>query len=119
MKPLTEKFRRQRKLLLVLPLITLPFITLAFWALGGGGQGAEEKQQEIVKQGFNTRLPKASLQAGSMDKMSLYNLAEKDSEALREARAQDPYADYTDTAIKEQETVNRLPEDKFYNPSHR
>lgn len=31
-----EKFKRQRRFMLVLPLLTLPFVTLAFWALGGG-----------------------------------------------------------------------------------
>lgn len=117
MKPLTEKFRRQRKLLLVLPLLTLPFITLAFWALGGG-QGSEEKQPRVVKQGLNTDLPDAALRAELMDKMSLYNIAEKDSQALREARRRDPYADYGDTLIKGQKTPDNLSQDIFYTPSY-
>lgn len=115
MKPLTEKFRRQRKFLLVLPLLTLPFVTLTFWSLGGG-QGTEEKQPAAQNQGFNTRLPKASLRDGKMDKMSLYNMAEKDSQALREARMQDPYADYMDTLIKGQGSDTHLPKDNFYTP---
>lgn len=112
MKSLTEKFKRQRKFLMVLPLITLPFVTLAFWSLGGG-QGNGREKAKVARQGFNTSLPDASLQAGSMDKMSLYNLAEKDSQALREARMQDPYAGYTDTVANGQGNDTIISEDNF------
>src|SRR5690625_2985885 len=117
MKPLTEKFKRQRKFLLVLPLLALPFVTLTFWALRGG-QGTKEKQSAAPNQGFNTRLPTASVQAGKMDKMSLYNLAERDSQALREARAQDPYAGYMDTPVNREVTGVAFSEKGRYTPSY-
>src|SRR5699024_3348448 len=90
---------------------------LAFWALGGG-QGTEKQQPAVASRGFNTRLPKASLQQEKMDKMSLYNLAEKDAKALKEARMQDPYADDRDTLVKGQKTDNGLSKDNFYAPSY-
>jgi conjugative transposon TraM protein len=96
MKSYSEKFKKQRKFLLVLPLLALPFITMAFWALGGGHkvQPLPQKEQQA---GFNTELPEAKLPTGNLDKMSLYRIAEQDSQALREARMQDPYARYDDT----------------------
>jgi hypothetical protein len=36
METLTLKMQRQRKLLLVLPVLMIPFLTLLFWSLGGG-----------------------------------------------------------------------------------
>ena len=93
MKAYSEKFKKQRKFLLVLPLLVLPFITMVFWALGGG-QGIQKSPEKKQQNGFNTQLPEAKMPAGSLDKMSLYHIAEQDSLALKEARAQDPYADY-------------------------
>ncbi len=90
MKTHSEKFLRKRKFLLVLPILTLPFVTLAFWALGGGsGVEAQTAQQQ---QGLNKELPGAQNATGSFDKMSLYDLAAKDSAALAEQRRNDPYA---------------------------
>lgn len=95
MKAYSEKFKKQRKFLLVLPLLVLPFITMVFWALGGG-QGIQNSPEKKQQKGFNTQLPEAKLPAGNLDKMSLYHIAEQDSLALKEARAQDPYAGYRD-----------------------
>lgn len=50
--------------------------------------------------------------------MSLYNLAEKDAKALKEARMQDPYAGDSDTLVKGQETDDGFSKDNFYTPSH-
>lgn len=93
MKPYSERFKKQRRFLLVLPLLVLPFITMVFWAMGGG-QGAQAVPEKEQQKGFNMNLPQAKLPAGNLDKMSLYHIAEQDSQALQEARAQDPYADY-------------------------
>ena len=32
----SAKFLRQRKMMLVLPVLIIPFVTMGFWALGGG-----------------------------------------------------------------------------------
>ena len=96
MKANSKKFKKQRKFLMIAPLLVLPFITMIFWALGGG-QGTQAIPATKAQAGFNTQLPQAKLPAGNLDKMSLYHIAEQDSQALREARAQDPYAEYGDT----------------------
>lgn len=96
MKAYSEKFKKQRKFLVVAPLLVLPFITMIFWALGGG-QGTQTLPDKEQQKGFNMKLPQAKLPAGNLDKMSLYHIAEQDSKALREARAQDPYANYENT----------------------
>lgn len=68
---------KQRKFLLVLPLLVIPFITMAFWALGGGKSG----QQEIVhNSGLDTDLPEAQFkQKDRSDKMEIYQTAQRDS----------------------------------------
>ena len=40
----SEKFLRQRKMMVVLPLLVLPFITMAFWVLGGGQENTDKNQ---------------------------------------------------------------------------
>lgn len=96
MKQRSEKFLKRRKFLLALPLLMLPFVTLAFWALGGGN-GKAQAQEASKKEGLNVNLPGAQLSDESLDKMSLYNKARQDSEALRQQRSMDPYAHLEDT----------------------
>ena len=57
-QPLTPKMLRQRKFLLVAPLLILPFLTLFFWALGGGKVNATDPGNNAAK-GFNMNLPGA------------------------------------------------------------
>lgn len=88
MKEHSEKFLRKRKFLLVLPVLIVPFLTMAFWALGGG----KVKQTQVVasKEGLNIRLPDAKLKADKgLNKMSFYELAQKDSQKLKEAFEKD------------------------------
>ncbi|UCS95203.1 conjugative transposon protein TraM [Echinicola marina] len=105
----TQKMMRQRKFLLVLPLLVLPFITMIFWVLGGG-QVQEIQAQEIKQEGFNIHLPEAKLTDDKqMDKMSYYNRAERDSAKFRELRKNDPnyrnniLSDTNDDLFPEQE----------------
>lgn len=86
---ITPKMQRQRKFMLVLPLLVLPFLTLAFWALGGGKMEAAEAASLETK-GFNLNLPGANLKEDKpMDKMSYYEQAQKDSMRLGEQRRND------------------------------
>ena len=87
--PHREKELKQRRFLLVLPLLTLPFLMLAFWALGGGSSAPLEKEEG----GLNLNLPAADLEEDSMNKLSLYQVAEKDSMLREEQLRTDPYAD--------------------------
>lgn len=81
------KFLRKRKFYLVLPLLVLPFVTLAFWAMGGGRNESEFK----ISTGLNLQLPDAKLKdEEGLDKLSFYNLADKDSLKNAEALRNDP-----------------------------
>ncbi len=88
----SAKFLRQRKFLLVLPLIAIPFMTLLFWSLGGGqevqGAGVATKRSE----GFNLELPNAQNPSDSnWNKLNYYDQADKDSAKLRKLIKSDPY----------------------------
>lgn len=91
MKKLTEKEERQRKFLMMLPVITLPFLCLAFWALGGGtGDPASiDKQHE----GLNMSLPEAQIEPNALNKLESYEQAEKRASQVREQRRMDPFAE--------------------------
>lgn len=68
---------KQRKFLLVLPLLVIPFMTMAFWALGGG---KSQNQQTLNNRGLDTNLPEAQFNAkDKTDKMSVYQAAQHDS----------------------------------------
>ncbi|HEY1007581.1 MAG TPA: hypothetical protein VGD92_10375, partial [Sphingobacteriaceae bacterium] len=70
---LSPAARRQRKFLMVLPLLVLPFLTMAFWALGGGK--GSEKNVSGPQQGLDTRLPEASFRPDEKeDKFSVYEM---------------------------------------------
>ena len=81
---------RQRRMLLVMPLLVLPFITMAFWALGGG-RGTDNKTS-TDSTGLNLRLPDAKLKDDrNADKLSFYKAADADSLKRREIMSNDPY----------------------------
>ncbi|WP_293299814.1 conjugative transposon protein TraM [Pedobacter sp. UBA4863] len=81
---------RQKKFLLVLPLITLPFLTMIFWALGGGQKGMAS--ETATGKGINLELPNASFQKEkSLDKMAYYDDANADSAKIRDQMKTDPY----------------------------
>ena len=79
---------KQRKMMLMLPLLIITFLTMAFWALGGG----KGKREVSVAKGLNLDLPDANLKEDkSMDKLSFYDKADKDSLKLEEWMRNDPY----------------------------
>jgi conjugative transposon TraM protein len=86
----SQKFLRQRKFLLVLPLLVLPFLTLMFWALGGGKVNQADAQQ--AQNGLNMQLPGANLKDDKpLDKLSYYEKAASDSLKLQQLMENDPY----------------------------
>ncbi len=92
MNPLNEKQKRERKFLLVLPLLTLPFLCLAFWALGGG-KGSSPIEYGLQK-GLNLSLPEARIEAVELDKLESYEQAERKALKLKEQRRMDPFAEF-------------------------
>lgn len=102
---------KQRKFLLVLPILVLPFITLLFW-LGGGGKIDAADFSETKQKGLNIKLPNANLKEVTvLDKMSHYELAALDSAKVAELIKKDPnyltpYLE-TDSTVNNSETLNR------------
>lgn len=80
---------KQRKMMLVLPLLVIPFFTMAFWALGGGSKKAENNE---TAKGLNLDLPNANLKEDKLlDKLGFYEKADKDSLKMEEWMRSDPY----------------------------
>ncbi|WP_426484671.1 conjugative transposon protein TraM [Flavobacterium sp. 2] len=89
-KTLSAKEQKNRRMMLVLPLLVLPFITMLFWVLGGG-KGTENQISANEKTGFNMLLPNPKLKEdSSLDKMSYYDQAAVDSIKLQELKKKDP-----------------------------
>ena len=93
----SAQFLRKRKFYLALPLLMLPFVTLAFWAMGGG----KDKSEDVKTTGLNLQLPDAKLKDDkNFDKLSFYNLADKDSLKHIEDLRNDPnYKSEPDTGL--------------------
>lgn len=87
-KKLSDQELKQKKFLLMLPIICIPFLTLMFWLMGGG-----KSEQALAKEngGLNINLPDAK-SAGTEDlnKLDFYNQAMKDSLKLQELMKADP-----------------------------
>ena len=68
---------KQRKFLLVIPLLVIPFLTMAFWALGGGKTTGDRPQ---AAKGIDMTLPEAQFKKDQkQDKLSVYQAALRDS----------------------------------------
>ncbi len=78
------KLARERKFYVALPIIALPFVTILFWLLGGGtgANGQENDVKDLAS--LNMELPGAKNDNSPKDKLSYYELAEKDSAKLLE-----------------------------------
>lgn len=101
----SAKFLRQRKFMMVLPLLVLPFLTMVFWALGGGS-GSQTIAQ--VKPGLNLQLPDAQLKdEKQLDKLSFYKEADADSIKREELLRNDPY--YKDSIGIRQQSIFNAP----------
>jgi conjugative transposon TraM protein len=83
------KKAKQRKMLMVLPVLLLPFLTLGFYALGGGSDSSAGEENTA---GLNVQLPDPHLKDEKlMDKLSFYEKARKDSLKMAEWIRSDPY----------------------------
>ena len=99
----SAKFLRQRKMMLVLPVLIIPFVTMGFWALGGG-QGQTKNNLADNNKGLNLQLPDANLKDDkNADKLSFYNEADADSLKRDELLRNDPY--YKDSIISRKNTL--------------
>jgi len=94
---MTEQFRRQRKMMLILPLIVAPLLVLVFHGLGGGA-GVAKRETGPSRKGLNMSLPEAHFdpKKKALNKLGFYSQADRDSLKMLESRKQDPY--YTGVA---------------------
>lgn len=107
----SQAYLRKRKLLTVLPFLVIPFLTLLFWAMDGGKGAAQSIESNTG--GMNLNLPNATLQdEKGMDKLSFYDLAQKDSMKLAEQIKADPYLKaqdrLRDTSFSSDNEIERL-----------
>jgi conjugative transposon TraM protein len=87
-----SKKMKQRKLLLVLPILVIPFLTMAFWALGGGKGNVTSTTMQKNALGLNLNLPSANIKEDKdASKLSFYEKAKLDEEKNLEAMKNDPY----------------------------
>lgn len=86
-----SKEKREKRFLLMLPLLVLPFLVLGFWFLDGGrGNGQDGTNDQ--SSGLMIELPNANLKEDKqMDKMSYYDQARMDSLKRMEQLRNDPY----------------------------
>jgi conjugative transposon TraM protein len=88
----TSKKLRQRRFMLVLPLLVLPFITFLFWSLGGGRGDELNAQSKVSAAGLNLELPEAKLKNDNdLTKLSFYEQADNDSLKYKDLARNDPY----------------------------
>ncbi|MBS1915569.1 MAG: conjugative transposon protein TraM [Bacteroidetes bacterium] len=91
-KTITPALSRQRRFLLMLPVLVLPFTILLFRVLGGGTGNPGTLPVDGVS-GINNKLPDAHFKnVKEKDKLAMYEQAGKDSARFRDALKNDPYA---------------------------
>lgn len=115
----TTKKQRQRKMLLVLPILAVPFLTVFFWSLGGGKSSARDKP--VQKIGLNQSLPETAVPENGFSKLNYYDRADEDSSRQQNLRNKDPFF-MTDKTKGEGEfdydfeDKDRLVKSYFHNP---
>lgn len=83
---------RQRKFLLVLPVLVFPFITFLLWSVGVFSADGKTTSKNVAQQGFNMHLPDARLKDNkSWNKLDFYQQADADSAKMKEAMENDPF----------------------------
>lgn len=104
----TQQMLRQRKMLLVIPLLVLPFLALFFWAMGGGKTRPGIPTDGSAFKGLNMQMPDPQSQGDkSTDKFSAYQQAEKDSiDRRRNELADSSYVKDTSLTSFTADTIN-------------
>lgn len=85
----TTKKQKQRKMLMVLPMLAVPFLTVLFWSLGGGRSDGSEKP--LQEKGLNQALPETAVPETGFSKLNYYDRAEQDSSRQRTLQNKDPF----------------------------
>jgi conjugative transposon TraM protein len=104
----SQKFLQKRKFVMALPILALPFLTMIFWALGGG-KGTPAQAMIIESPGLNLELPSAHFNEEEVDKLSLYEKAERELRKFQEEQESDPYFNLTAFETEEMQEVKEHP----------
>jgi len=89
---LLPKILKQRKFLMILPLLIIAGLFIAFYSRGGGETGKKDPAPGYHT-GFNTELPKALFdnKEEGMTKIGYYKKSDEDSIKRRQSQQLDPY----------------------------
>ncbi|MFY0255305.1 conjugative transposon protein TraM [Chitinophaga sp. 30R24] len=91
-KTTTEKNKKKRQFLLVLPFLVIPFITIILYSFGKIDNPSKEDKTKTKLQGFNMNLPGAKTNDdSSWNKLKYYEKADRDSAKYRSLMQNDPY----------------------------
>ncbi len=104
----SQKFLKKRKFVMALPILVLPFLTMIFWALGGG-KGTPAQAMIIESPGLNLELPSAHFNEEEVDKLSLYEKAERELRKFQEEQESDPYFNLAALETEEMQEVREQP----------
>ncbi len=111
----SQKFLRQRKFLLLLPLLVLPFFTFIGYSMGVIGN--ENPATQKVIHGFNLNLPDAAPGGDSnWNKLKFYEKADKDSAMRLSLEKSDPYYAVPVVPVKQRDSGIRKVPGLSYNP---
>lgn len=88
----SARFLRQRKFLLIAPVLVVPFLILLLWTTGLVGNAKAETATDKRFQGLNLNLPSAApAKDSNWNKLRYYEQADKDSAKLRSQLKNDPF----------------------------
>lgn len=89
----TVQQERQRKALLLLPVVAIPILCCSFYALGGGQRPTRASGSQTEQDHFNAQLPDAHFNKRDalVDKLGFYEKADEDSVKRAERMRADPY----------------------------
>lgn len=91
-QPPSEKFLRQRKFFLLLPIFVLPLVTFLLWSVGVVGSEGSRATTITHASGLNMTLPDAVPSKDSTwNKLNFYEQADKDAAKLASLMKNDPY----------------------------
>jgi hypothetical protein len=115
------EFLKERKFLMMIPVLIFPFLTMAFWALGGGRNSSNMTGEQATVKGLNTTLPQAQFKNNSdRDKMDVYRTVSKDSGGSNESGVKKDFIKsmgFEDTNVNPQSANHMALSDVINTPS--
>lgn len=109
----SAKVLRQRKFLLIAPVLVVPFLILLLWTTGLVGN-AKETSPTASLQGLNLNLPSAApAKDSNWDKLRYYEQADKDSAKLKSQLRSDPFFQSLDSDDLDESSMKGISESDY------